>query len=177
MKNLLLAGASLLALVGHAQATAFSYTGTFQLYTVPVTGLYDFEVFGAQGGDSAHGSGGQGAEVSGEAVLPASLQLAILVGGAGQMGQGGGLTGGGGGGASGVFAYGEPGFLAGGGGGAGYTGSNGGAGQAGLNGQNGQGANGGHENRVRSEVKKTPGVSGGAACVRDTRIPVWTLVQ
>jgi uncharacterized protein (DUF433 family) len=28
-----------------------------------------------------------------------------------------------------------------------------------------------------SEIKKTPGVSGGAACVRDTRIPVWTLVQ
>ena len=28
-----------------------------------------------------------------------------------------------------------------------------------------------------SEVKKTPGVSGGATCVRDTRIPVWTLVQ
>jgi len=28
-----------------------------------------------------------------------------------------------------------------------------------------------------SDVKKTPGVYGGAACVRDTRIPVWTLVQ
>ena len=28
-----------------------------------------------------------------------------------------------------------------------------------------------------AEIKKTPGVSGGAACVRHTRIPVWTLVQ
>ena len=26
-------------------------------------------------------------------------------------------------------------------------------------------------------IKQTPGVSGGAACVRDTRIPVWTLMQ
>jgi uncharacterized protein (DUF433 family) len=25
-------------------------------------------------------------------------------------------------------------------------------------------------------IKRTPGVSGGEACVRDTRIPVWTLV-
>jgi uncharacterized protein (DUF433 family) len=28
-----------------------------------------------------------------------------------------------------------------------------------------------------AEINKTPGVSGGAACVRDSRIPVWTLVQ
>jgi uncharacterized protein (DUF433 family) len=28
-----------------------------------------------------------------------------------------------------------------------------------------------------TEINKTPGVCGGAACVRDTRIPVWTLVQ
>jgi uncharacterized protein (DUF433 family) len=28
----------------------------------------------------------------------------------------------------------------------------------------------------KSEIKKTPGVCGGDACVRDTRIPVWTLV-
>lgn len=30
---------------------------------------------------------------------------------------------------------------------------------------------------VASEIKQTPGVCGGAACVRDTRIPVWTLVR
>jgi uncharacterized protein (DUF433 family) len=26
-------------------------------------------------------------------------------------------------------------------------------------------------------IQKTPGVSGGHACVRNTRIPVWTLVS
>jgi uncharacterized protein (DUF433 family) len=26
-------------------------------------------------------------------------------------------------------------------------------------------------------IQKTPGVSGGHACIRDTRIPVWTLVS
>jgi uncharacterized protein (DUF433 family) len=29
----------------------------------------------------------------------------------------------------------------------------------------------------QSTIKRTPDVSGGDACVRDTRIPVWTLVQ
>jgi uncharacterized protein (DUF433 family) len=28
-----------------------------------------------------------------------------------------------------------------------------------------------------SQIKRTPGVCGGAACVRDTRIPVWTLIR
>ena len=28
-----------------------------------------------------------------------------------------------------------------------------------------------------SSVRRTPGVCGGAACVRDTRIPVWLLVR
>ncbi|HEV7301645.1 MAG TPA: DUF433 domain-containing protein [Tepidisphaeraceae bacterium] len=31
--------------------------------------------------------------------------------------------------------------------------------------------------RVASPINKTPGVAGGDACIRDTRIPVWTLVQ
>jgi uncharacterized protein (DUF433 family) len=26
-------------------------------------------------------------------------------------------------------------------------------------------------------IRKKPGVAGGSACVRDTRIPVWTLVR
>ena len=25
-------------------------------------------------------------------------------------------------------------------------------------------------------IRKTPGISGGAACIADTRIPVWTIV-
>jgi uncharacterized protein (DUF433 family) len=28
----------------------------------------------------------------------------------------------------------------------------------------------------QSEIKKTLGVCGGDACIRDTRIPVWTLI-
>jgi uncharacterized protein (DUF433 family) len=30
---------------------------------------------------------------------------------------------------------------------------------------------------VASTIQKTPGVNGGSACVRETRIPVWTLIQ
>jgi uncharacterized protein (DUF433 family) len=30
--------------------------------------------------------------------------------------------------------------------------------------------------QVSTLIKKTPGVCGGSACVRDTRIPVWTLI-
>jgi len=26
-------------------------------------------------------------------------------------------------------------------------------------------------------IKKTPGICGGSACVRNTRIPIWTLVS
>ena len=29
----------------------------------------------------------------------------------------------------------------------------------------------------RSAIQKTPGVNGGDACVRDTRITVWALIQ
>jgi uncharacterized protein (DUF433 family) len=28
-----------------------------------------------------------------------------------------------------------------------------------------------------SEIRKTPGVCGGSACIRHTRIPVWLLVE
>lgn len=30
---------------------------------------------------------------------------------------------------------------------------------------------------MNARIQKTPGVCGGDACVSDTRIPVWTLVQ
>ena len=30
--------------------------------------------------------------------------------------------------------------------------------------------------QITEVIKKTPGVCGGHACVRNTRIPVWTLV-
>lgn len=31
--------------------------------------------------------------------------------------------------------------------------------------------------QITEIIQKTPGVSGGYACVRNTRIPVWTLVS
>ena len=31
--------------------------------------------------------------------------------------------------------------------------------------------------QITNIIQKTPGVSGGHACVRNTRIPVWTLVS
>lgn len=31
--------------------------------------------------------------------------------------------------------------------------------------------------QITKTIRKTPGVCGGHACVRDTRIPVWTLVS
>jgi uncharacterized protein (DUF433 family) len=33
------------------------------------------------------------------------------------------------------------------------------------------------EHSSPSQINKTPGVSGGSACVGKTRIPVWTLIQ
>lgn len=30
---------------------------------------------------------------------------------------------------------------------------------------------------ITEVIQKTPGVSGGHACIRNTRIPVWTLVS
>ena len=31
--------------------------------------------------------------------------------------------------------------------------------------------------QITEVIKKTPGICGGYACVRNTRIPVWTLVS
>lgn len=31
--------------------------------------------------------------------------------------------------------------------------------------------------QITEVIQKTPGVSGGHACIRNTRIPVWTLVS
>lgn len=31
--------------------------------------------------------------------------------------------------------------------------------------------------QITETIKKTPGVCGGHACIRNTRIPVWTLVS
>jgi hypothetical protein len=98
-------GATLLSVIvsaAGAKATTidFNYTGSIVSFTAPVTGVYDIDAFGAQGGINAGIGGarspGLGAEVSGEFNLTAGQTLSILVGGRG--GNGSGIDGGGGGG-------------------------------------------------------------------------------
>ncbi|MCG8574025.1 MAG: T9SS type A sorting domain-containing protein [Flavobacteriales bacterium] len=87
-------------------------TGGIQFWTVPVTGDYSIEVFGAEGGDD----GGLGARMYGEFFLTAGDEIQILVG---QMGgTADGLHGSGGGGSFVVATTGTtPLIIAGGGGG------------------------------------------------------------
>jgi hypothetical protein len=109
------------------------YTGTqlsgmvtasngIQLWTVPTTGAYTIDAYGAKGGStnvSTTYAGGNGARMKGTFNLTAGQQLKILVG---QMGGTFGYTGGGGGGTFVAFANNTPIIVAGGGGGGGNSG-------------------------------------------------------
>jgi hypothetical protein len=141
-KRMLLAGASMLALMAGAAAASaetFDFTGSVQQFTVVTSGLYDIQADGAQGGGSFHSSGGAGAEVGGVVFLTAGETLNVVAGqqgGSGALGQG---YGGGGGGFSGVFAAAGPLVIAGGGGGGSYGSQNGSGGNSlgpGRNGNN-----------------------------------------
>jgi hypothetical protein len=126
MKPLLLAGASLLAILtaapgASAATTAFSYTGTLVDFTVPATGEYEITAFGAQGESAQNASGGssaggKGAEISNHFNLTAGEILEITVGGMGGTGK---YSGGGGGGSFVIGPGNTPLVIAGGGGGAG----------------------------------------------------------
>src|SRR5689334_16512634 len=106
MKSLLLAGVSLVVLSATAGATptTFGFTGGFQTFTTPATGLYDILAFGAQGGTGNPGGGVDisanhlGAEIGGQFTLTAGEMLTIAIGGKG--GDATSSTGGGGGGGS-----------------------------------------------------------------------------
>ena len=127
-------------------STTFNYSGSQTTYTVPVTGTYQIDTYGAQGGSSTNGTGGNGARVYGTIVLYAGETLYIRVGGQGNNNgsagwNGGGSTGktnyaaGGGGGASDVRRGGTALsnriiIAGGGGGGSGYSACNGGYGGA-----------------------------------------------
>src|SRR5437879_3854186 len=55
--------------VAQGQTTNFNYTGDFQYWEVPATGVYRITAFGAQGGASREGGvfgGGFGAEIGGD---------------------------------------------------------------------------------------------------------------
>ncbi len=81
----------------------FDYTGSVQSYTVPVTGIYKLEVWGASGGGyvvtshTQESSGGPGGYSSGTIHLSSAQILYVYVGGAGIYGllQTGGWNGGG----------------------------------------------------------------------------------
>ncbi|MEJ0017209.1 MAG: Hint domain-containing protein [Acetobacteraceae bacterium] len=132
-------------------ATSFTYTGTVDSFTVPITGLYDITGYGAQGGTGGAGSlgggaGGLGAQIGGQFSLNQGAILRIIVGGQGGYYLAG--AGGGGGGSfvieifDGTSAVRIPLVIAGGGGGGAYgTASSGGPGQTGKTG--GSGINGG----------------------------------
>ena len=148
LKKIMLAGVSLLALaVGASEAMAanFGYTGTEDFYTIPVSGIYDVTVAGAQGGGNPAAPGGLGAIVHGNVFLTGGTLLDIFVGGiAGPSAHGAG-----GGGGSFVLLDNpvSPLAIGGGGGGAGgylgASGAPGGPGQAGTAGQKGFGFHGG----------------------------------
>lgn len=83
----------------------FNYTGNVQKFTAPETGVYQLEVWGAQGGSlsetgyspyrgSTYGVGGKGGYSKGEVTLKAGETLYIYVGGKGN-GTSGGWNGGG----------------------------------------------------------------------------------
>jgi hypothetical protein len=147
MRQLLLAGAALLALVSsHPSAEAspvifdFTFTGSLVAFTVPTTDTYQILAFGAQGGDSI-GTGGRGAEIGGDFSLTAGDALQIAVGGVGMSGE----AGGGGGGTFVIGPGNTPLVIAGGGGGGGGSvlGSVPHPGQGGLIGLDGGGPGGG----------------------------------
>jgi hypothetical protein len=173
-KRMLLAGASLLALMagaGGASATTFDFTGTVQHFTIVTSGLYDIEAAGAQGGGGGPGffgfsSGGAGAEVGGEVFLTAGEMLNIVAGGRGATGIYG--TGGGGG-FSGVFAAAAPLIMAGGGGGGSYGSGNGGPGLASINGGNGNGDSPGQggANGLGGGAGRINGAGGGSGFQSD----------
>ncbi len=134
-----------------ALADSFSYTGSAQTFSAPITGIYDIVAYGASGGNGDRTFGGLGAEIGADFNLTAGETLTVDVG---QQGDNGVSGVGGGGGGSFVVAPGSvPLLIAGAGGGGGLLGTNGGnalTGTAGgggnfggVGGTNGQGGSGG----------------------------------
>lgn len=76
----------------------FPYTGGVQTYTVPSDGIYQIELWGAQGGNDSTYQGGRGAYVVASVRMKKDQQLYFCVGGqgaGGASGRGGGYNGGG----------------------------------------------------------------------------------
>ncbi|MDR2659307.1 MAG: hypothetical protein LBC27_04880, partial [Spirochaetaceae bacterium] len=63
----------------------FTYKGIVQEWTVPETGIYQIEAYGAGGGTGKGGANGYGGYISGEIILTAGQQLYIYCGGQGEL--------------------------------------------------------------------------------------------
>ena len=73
-------------LIKNIQPWDYSYTGSYQTFEVPVTGLYKIEAWGAQGGKGylyTQPTPGKGAYTSGNIKLEVGEKIYIYVGGAG----------------------------------------------------------------------------------------------
>lgn len=74
----------------------FGYTGNYEVFSVPKSGIYQIELWGAQGGSVSPTPGYLGGYVKGEILLNAGENLYIYVGQTGQLGKsawnGGGLS-------------------------------------------------------------------------------------
>lgn len=97
----------------------FNYTGNVQTYTVPITGTYKLQTWGAQGGTDSSDSitAGKGGYAQGMVKLNKDQVLYIYIGGQGGPTNSNGLAGYNGGGLGGLYSYGIN-LRAGGGGGA-----------------------------------------------------------
>lgn len=81
----------------------FNYTGSVQTFTIPHSGKYKLEVWGAQGGGRGSDNTGKGGYSKGTKVFKAGEVINIYVGGAGWNSGGSGWNGGGKSGYSGCF--------------------------------------------------------------------------
>ena len=74
----------------------YDYTGTYQEFIAPETGLYKLEVWGAEGGSTSQTAGGRGGYASGEIYLVEGKRFYVYVGSSGTTsGTAGGYNGGG----------------------------------------------------------------------------------
>ena len=58
--------------------TTFNFTGSIQTFTVPASGDYQLEVWGAQGGNVISNEGGKGGYAVGEKYLRWVLKISFL---------------------------------------------------------------------------------------------------
>ena len=82
-------------LTANSYTKDFAYTGDVQAYTIPVTGTYRLELWGASGGDIGPYKGGLGGYTSGYIHLQEGQVLYFYVGGEGSQSTIGGWNGGG----------------------------------------------------------------------------------